>query len=77
MRYKDVISLWPNCADLARDLGLDPRTGALRVRAWKRRDRIPPEFWAAIEAAAARRGISDVTVHRLAMIASEALADAS
>lgn len=69
MRYADVISLWPSCASLARDLGLDRKTGPLRVRAWKRRNRIPPQFWTAIEEAAAKRGFC-ITVRMLALIAS-------
>lgn len=50
--FSAVIRLWDSAASLARDLGLKEVT----VRAWRTRDAIPPEYWKAIEAAAAARG---------------------
>lgn len=72
-RYRDVILLWPSYPDLGEDLGLDgTRIGkGARVQKWFERDRIPPEFWKDLIAAAERRGFKGVTLDLLAEIAKE------
>jgi hypothetical protein len=73
--FRDVIAQWPSAVCLAEDLGFQAGLGGLRVRAWRRRDSIPPEYWRQLEEAAKRRRIR-VTIKILANIAASKHADA-
>ncbi len=68
----DIISLWPNRAELASDVGVD----LTAVHAWVKRKRIAAEHYPAIVEAAQRRGIAlsyeDLAKH---LTASNARAD--
>jgi hypothetical protein len=71
MRHDQVIQQWPTTAEFSSDLGEPLDT----VRAWKRRNSIPPRVWRKLVAAARRRGLSKVTWEALgagAEIATEA-----
>jgi hypothetical protein len=67
--FREVIAQWPSAAELAYDLNFQPGIGPLKVRAWKRRDNIPPEYWDQLVDAAKRRRIR-ITVKLLAKIAA-------
>jgi hypothetical protein len=51
--FAGIIGLWPT----VRDFCDETRTPDATCRAWRNRDRIPPEHWDIIIAAASRRGI--------------------
>ena len=59
---------WPDCAALARDMGVPYGT----VVAWKRRRNVPPAYWLDLIEAAKRRGIPGVTPESLILAASRA-----
>lgn len=40
------------------------------VSAWRSRDILPPEYWSEVAAECAKRGNSEITVDRLALIAA-------
>lgn len=65
LTFPDVIELWPNAGELARDVGQKRAT----VKQWKHRKNIPGEYWLPLERAARRRGIENVTLFVLAEIA--------
>lgn len=67
--FQDVIALWGPAAELGNDVGVT----ALVVRAWKRRNAIPAEYWLRIVAAAERRGFERVTLALLASLAEQRL----
>lgn len=56
-----VFSIWPNAADLAREIGENPVT----VRAWRNRGSIPADRDTILVEAARRRG-ADLTLADLA-----------
>lgn len=64
--FADIIGLWPTAEALGSDIG---ETG-LVVRAWKRRNNIPSEHWAAIIRAAGHRGFVAVTADLLTDLAA-------
>jgi hypothetical protein len=68
----DIIRLWPSDADFAVDVGVK----LSRVRVWRHRRFIPPEFWAGIEQAAYRRNIIGASASDLAKLASNRRAPA-
>jgi hypothetical protein len=49
----DIIDLWPSQADFAADCGAKWMT----AHQWRRRDKIPPEYWAALVRSAKRRAL--------------------
>ncbi len=59
MGVVDIVAMWPSqramAHDIARELGL-PAFSRDRVRRWRDRGRIPPEFQLAVLMAARRRG---------------------
>ena len=55
--FRDVIALWPSMSELARDVDAPIQT----VAAWKRRDRIPDEYWNCVLDAAKSRKLKSVT----------------
>lgn len=61
---QSLLREWPRPAleNVAGDLGLS----IWAVRKWHSRKRIPAEFWADLVAAAKRRGLTKVTLSRLA-----------
>jgi len=65
--HADIISLWPNYAALADDLGVKVHA----VQKWKLRDSIPGEWWAGTVRSAAARKIEGVTLEALAAYAAE------
>ena len=65
--FTQIIALWPSSARLAEDLGVVGGT----VRAMKRRDSLPPEYWLHVVQSAQRRNIPGVTLDALARIAAE------
>jgi len=66
--FVDVLALWPSLEAIAEDTGAT----VVAVRKWRQRNRVPPEFWVALENSAARRKISGITVAQLAaMVARE------
>ncbi len=76
--FRAIIAAWPSATALADDLnvsrhnsvpGYEPNiVSPISVRAWKRRDSIPPEFWHDLCVTAKPRGI-EVSLTRLAVIA--------
>jgi hypothetical protein len=75
LTFPAVIEMWPNAGVLARDLCEDTSQTIKRatIKQWKRREKIPGEYWLPIERAARRRGIENVTVFVLAEIAARNL----
>lgn len=69
--FSDIVNLWPSAVAMAADLGLPPEKGAIRTRAWRNRDFIPPEMWPAVIKAAETRGFKDVTADLLMRLAVE------
>lgn len=63
--FSDVIALWPNSEELGKALKIKGPT----VRKWRARDRIPPEYWAGLVAAAEQAGIDGVSLDLLARLA--------
>ena len=68
--FAAVIALWASAEELAADLLLEGANSGLRVRAWKYRNSIPPEFWLRLVTAAEQRGFAGVTLDRLARISA-------
>jgi len=64
--FRDIIQAFGGGASLAREISEKPVT----VRAWGRRDSIPPDHWCAIERAAKAKRIKGVTVGRMAELAA-------
>lgn len=64
MFFKPLIERW-GVAALATDLGLP----AKNIRRWIDSDSIPAEWFAAIGRRASERGLSDITVEKLADLA--------
>ena len=50
----DIFKIWGSLADLARDVGLEYQT----VAKWAQRERIPPESWDLVIAAAKRKKVT-------------------
>jgi hypothetical protein len=48
----DIVELWPRTRDFADDCGVEWMT----AHQWRRRNKIPPEYWAALVKGAKRRG---------------------
>jgi hypothetical protein len=59
--FAGVPALWPTLRDFCNDIKSPDAT----VRAWRSRDRIPPEHWDGIIAAARKRGIPGVSIDSL------------
>lgn len=70
MFFKPLIDRW-GVAEMAADLGLPSKN----VRSWRHSDSIPAEWFGAIERAAAKRGLSDVTGAMLIGIAERRRVD--
>ena len=51
--FEDVINLWPSLIDMAEDLQVEYET----VRQWKRRNRIPQEYFFLLRRVAHERGL--------------------
>jgi hypothetical protein len=68
--HKQIIELWPNRADFARDVDVSYQT----ARQWHARDGIPVRYWPAVIEAARERGLDGVTLEVL--VASKAAAGA-
>jgi len=51
MTFTQVISMWPNMAVLAEEIGAPHES----VKKWKQRDHIPAEWWSALLKAAKKR----------------------
>ena len=68
--FSSIIGLWPSAEQLAADLNITGQNPGVTVRAWKRRDSIPPEYWNDIVAAAESRGFEGITLELLASIAA-------
>ena len=49
----DIVELWPRTRIFADDCGVEWMT----AHQWRRRNKIPPEHWAALVKSAKRRGI--------------------
>lgn len=73
--FASIISLWESAEQLASDLELDGAHPGTTVRAWKRRNSIPPEYWNRLVVNAERRGLTGVTLERLAKIAETSSAE--
>jgi hypothetical protein len=71
MTFRQIIDLWPTMSALATDVGLHDKYQT--VAAWKRRDRIPPDYWIAVVRAAKRRDLP-VTYETLASAAAKTAA---
>ena len=63
----DITGLWPSPANFAAAIGVRPTL----VNVWRHRRTIPAEYWAAIEAAAAKAGIQGATASDLARLAAK------
>jgi hypothetical protein len=57
----DLAARWPTFAAFADDAGVEWAT----AHQWRLRNRIPPDHWPAIIAAAHERGFSDVTAESM------------
>ena len=68
MNHGHLIDLWPSIAQFARETDIPYRSG----QQFRRRELIPYWFWAAVIAAAKRRGINGVTYEALAEGAAKA-----
>lgn len=68
--FSDIISLWPSAEALAGDLGLPGENPGGTVRAWKRRDNIPSEYWDDLVLCAQRRGFHEVSAELLLRVAA-------
>src|SRR5688572_7489513 len=66
--HKQIIELWPNRADFARDVDVSYQT----ARQWHARDGIPVRYWPAVIEAARERCLDGVTLEVL--VASKAAA---
>lgn len=64
--FRDVIELWPQTAELARDLSEPYET----VNQWKKRDSVPAWAHSALIRAAAARGFGQVTPELLDELAA-------
>ncbi len=58
--FADVITTWPSCAELGRDIN----EADITVRQWKTRGSIPASKWAVVLAAAAKRAATAPTGER-------------
>lgn len=65
--FADLMDQWPNDEELARAV----RVKGGRVRKWRARNSIPPEFWNVIIADAAHRRIPEVTAQLMADLAEQ------
>ncbi len=65
--FGDIIGLWGHKSDFAADLNVPYE----RAKAWAGRDSIPGQYFAAVAAAAQRRGYNQVTVQLLSDIAAK------
>ena len=65
--FSDIINRWPSAEEFASGIHV---TGG-RVRQWRRRNRLPSEFWLDVVEDAASRGYADVTLEVLASIAAK------
>jgi hypothetical protein len=65
--FADVIGLWKTAGEMAADIEVTD----LVVRAWKRRNAIPGEYWARIVSSAEARGYQGVTLDLLASFAEK------
>lgn len=63
----DVFDLWGSAVQLAADIGVSDS----HARAMKRRNSIPPAYWAALVSAAERRGFQDITFELLAELSAK------
>ncbi len=70
--FAAVIAAWPDNGALAADLA-HHGVNAGRVAVWKHRSNIPPEYWPDLVRAAAARGLTGVTLERLAGLAARRL----
>ncbi|GAB5387162.1 MAG: hypothetical protein Alpg2KO_01300 [Alphaproteobacteria bacterium] len=60
----DLLDLWGNHSQLARQLGVKP----MLVPAWKRRNSIPGRYWRPLVEQAVKDGIEGVTLEELALL---------
>lgn len=67
MTFADIIDLWPSIEALADDIGAPYE----RVRAWRHRSSVRAVHFAAIAAAAEKRGLSQVTIGALVAAAAK------
>lgn len=58
---RDIIDQWPSAAELARDIGLSPKHGAML----RYRGSIPTRYWPAVVKKAKDRKIQGVTYEAL------------
>lgn len=65
--FADVIGLWKTAGEMAADIEVTD----LVVRAWKRRNAIPGEYWSRIVSSAETRGFQGVTLELLASFAEQ------
>lgn len=68
--FSSLIALWATAEELAADLDIGGGSPGGTVRAWKRRNSIPAEYWLPLVFAAQKRGIPGVSLEVLAQIAS-------
>lgn len=60
---RDIIDMWPSAAELARDIGLNPKHGAML----RYRGSIPNRYWPIIVKQARKRRIEGVTYEALTL----------
>jgi hypothetical protein len=64
--FRDIVGFWPSLDAMA----ADARTTVGAIKQWRNRDKIPGEYWAAVAAAADRRGLP-VTLEVLADLSAK------
>lgn len=60
---RDIIDQWPSAAELARDIGLSPKHGAML----RYRGSIPTRYWPAVVEQARKRRIKGITFEVLTL----------
>lgn len=65
---RDIIDKWPSAAELARDIGLNPKHGAML----RYRGSIPNRYWPIIVKQARKRRIEGVTYEALTLAHADA-----
>jgi len=62
--FRTLIDLWPSASLFAADIGIRER----HAQVMRFRNSVPPDYWAAVVAAASRRGIKGVSYEGLAKL---------
>lgn len=66
MNHRDILSLWPSFAEVARDLSAEgQQVSGMAVVRWAERLRIPPNYWPTLVKVAQQRGFASITLEAL------------